>query len=197
MSGTYAEHTVGGLAGHLLRRVVHLAIAVTPLLYYAYGATVAGWIHVTPKQVLLIIIAIDILFEMLRLKLGWTVFGQRKHEAKRISAFAWGTVSVCLVLLLSPDKRFAIPIVWSCAIVDPILGELRRTTWRPLWIACVGIVTVMLIWWFATWWWQTPWILALLMGPLIVWLEWPNFRWIDDNALMQLVPLLVIMVLYG
>jgi hypothetical protein len=197
LSKTHAEQTVGGLSGHLLRRVVHVAIAATPLLYYAYGATVGGWFHLTAKQILLVIIAISIIFEVLRLKFGWTVFGQRQHEAKRISAFAWGAVSVCLVLLLAPDKRFAIPIVWSCAIVDPILGELRRTHLRPLWIAALGIVAVMLIWWLATWWWQTPWLLAWLMGPLIVWLEWPNFRWIDDNALMQLVPLLVIMLLYG
>lgn len=197
MSGTHAEHTVGGILGHLLRRGVHVAIAITPWLYYTYGDLVGDWFHLTSKQLLWAIIAVVTFFEILRLKLGWTVFGQRQYEKKRISSFVWGVWSVCLVLLLAPDKKFAIPIIWSCALVDPIIGELRHISMRPVWIALIGIVTVMIIWWLATWWWQTPWLLALLMGPLTVWLEWPSFRWIDDNALMQLVPLLVIILLYG
>lgn len=100
-------------------------------------------------------------------------------------------------MLLAPGKQYAIPIIWSCAIVDPLLGELRRTQLSRTWIVFIGIVVVMLIWGLASWWFKLDWLLVLLMGPLVVILEWPNFRWLDDNALVQLVPLLVILILYG
>lgn len=190
------EETVGGIRGHVLRRIFHILILFTPLIYYAYGSVVGGWFALSAKQLLWAIIFISVVCEIFRIKFGWVLFGQRKREGKKISALTWGIVSVCLVLLLSPSKIYAIPIIWSCAIVDPILGELRRRL-ASKWVIWIGIVCVMLIWWVATWWWGTPWLLALLMGPLIVGLEWPNFRWIDDNALMQLIPLFVIMLLYA
>lgn len=44
---------------------------------------------------------------------------------------------------------------------------------------------------------KIDWLLILLMGSLVIMLGWPNFRWIDDNALVQLETLLVILILYG
>ncbi|WP_235379174.1 hypothetical protein [Candidatus Coxiella mudrowiae] len=60
----------------------------------------------------------------------------------------------------------------------------------------LGVVVVMLIWWLASSWFKIDWLLGLLMGPLVVMVEWRNFQWIDDNALMMLIPLLVILILY-
>lgn len=197
MNQTTIGQTKGGLRGHILRRIMHIGMVLVPLVYYAYGTSIASWFFLTPHELLWLIMVFVILFEILRLKLGITLFVQRHYETGRISSFPWTVLSICLVLWLAPDKRYAIPIICSCALVDPLLGELRRLHWKAIWVACIGILAVMAIWWVSTWWWQTPWQLALLMGPLTVWCEWPNFRWIDDNALMQLVPLLVIMLLYG
>lgn len=197
MNPTHYTKTNGGLSGYILRRSVHVAMLIVPPLYYAYAPSVAGFFGLSPPHLLLIIIALNILFEIVRLKRGWVLWGQRQREAKNISSLAWTVLSVCLVLLLAPGESYAVPIIWSCAIVDPLLGELRRTQLNTSWIFLIGVMVVILIWWLASWWFNVEWLLALLMGPMTVMLEWPNLRWIDDNALMQLVPLLVILILYG
>lgn len=197
VEGTQTKQTVGGVGGHLLRRSVHLLIVIVPIIYYRYGEAIAGFFHLTLAQFLVAIILLNIVVEGARLKFRWTFWGHRHREARQISSFSWGVLSVCLVLLFAPAKQFAIPIIWSCALGDPLLGELRQIRLPSTWVAIVGILFVMLIWWLCTWLFATPWRLALLMGPLVVGLEWPNFKWIDDNALMQLVPLLIILLLYG
>ncbi|WP_423063694.1 hypothetical protein [Candidiatus Paracoxiella cheracis] len=196
-STKHSDQTVGGLGGHILRRVIHIAIVAVPLLYYAYAEPVARFFHLTPKLSLLVIFGVNIIVEAIRLMFGWTFVGHRRHEEKVISSFAWGIFSICLVLILAPDRSFAIPIIWSCAIGDPILGELRKTKLSRTWVAFIGVIVIAGIWWICTAWLGTPWRLGLLMGPLIVGLEWPNIKWIDDNALMQLIPLLIILLLYG
>jgi len=197
ITSKHTEQTVGGLGGHILRRLIHIATALAPILYYAYAEPVARFLHLTPKLILLIIFVLNIIFEVIRLSFGWTLIGHRRHEKKYISSFAWGIFSICLVLMLAPSRIFAIPIIWSCAIGDPVLGELRRTTLNRTWIVFIGMIVIVAIWLISSWWLGTPWRLALLMGPLIVGLEWPTIKWIDDNALMQLVPLVIILLLYG
>ncbi|UVE59530.1 hypothetical protein [Coxiella-like endosymbiont] len=66
--------------------------------------------------------------------MGWILWGQREREVKNISSFTWTVVSLCVVLLLAPGKQYAIPIIASCAFVDPFLGELRRTQLNRAWI---------------------------------------------------------------
>lgn len=193
----HTNQTVGGFGGHMLRRIIHVAIVALPVLYYLYAQPVASFFHLTPELLLLVIFALNIVFEAVRLIFGWTLIGHRRHERKNISSFAWGIFSICLVLALAPDQSFGIPIIWSCAIGDPILGELRKTKLSRTWVAFIGMVVIVAIWLICTWWLDTPWLLALLMGPLIVGLEWPSIKWIDDNALMQVIPLLIILLLYG
>ena len=193
----HMDHTVGGLSGHIFRRLIHVGILVVPLLYYAYAEPIANFLHLTPALLILIIFVLNGIVESLRLLFRWTLFGHRHYEKQSISSFAWGVLSVCIVFWLAPDRNLAIPIIWSCAIGDPVLGELRKTKLNRTWIALIGMLTIALIWWFCTLWFGTPWLLGLLMGPLIVGLEWPNVKWIDDNALMQLIPLLIVLILYG
>lgn len=189
--------TVGGLGGHVFRRSVHMAILFMPFLYFAYAETVAQFTDLSPKNLLLIIIALTIIFEIVRLKMGWILLGQREREVKNISSFTWTVFSLCVVLLLAPGKQYAIPIIASCAFVDPFLGELRRTQLNRALIFFIAMVIVMLVWGIAVWWFKIDWLLILLMGPMVVMLEWPNFRWIDDNALVQLGTLFIILILYG
>lgn len=197
ISTKHAAQTVGGLGGHILRRIIHIGTAIVPILYYAYARPVANFLHVTPTLLLLIIFALNIIAEAMRLVFGWTSIGHRRHEKKYISSFAWGIFSICLVLMLAPDRSFAIPIIWSCAVGDPLLGELRKTKLHHTWIVIIGMIVIAAIWLVGSWWLGTPWRLAFLMAPLIVGLEWPNIKWIDDNALMQVIPLLIILLLYG
>ncbi len=188
----YEEKTRGGLLGHVIRRLLHVAIFVLPLFYYAYIHSIVGFLHLTLNEFLWGLIVLVIVLEALRLWRGWLAFGQRSNEAKRISAFTWTVVSILLVLLYAPSKMFAIPIIWSCAFADPFMGELRRVDVSRIWVALTGVLMVAAIWLICTWWLGTPWWWAVVMGPFIIACEWPNLRWVDDNAMMLLLPLVLV-----
>ena len=190
-------YTLGGYPGHWLRRSIHLSTALIPFVYYFF---LQHWLY---PYGLLFLLAMIILFEGLRLYRGWLFLGQRTYETHYISAFAWGIASLLLVLLLAPDERYAFPIILSYALGDPLLGELRRYTGTRqrqnikihFIVACLSASIITAIWLICSLLLATPWWLALLMGPLTVAVEWPSIKWIDDNALMQLVPLTLILVL--
>ncbi|MCB1827000.1 MAG: hypothetical protein KDH94_01150 [Coxiellaceae bacterium] len=178
----HEAQTKGGWLGHWIRRAIHISMVLVPWIYYHFAL---------PRNLIWILLGLIILLEAVRLAFRFQAFGQRSHEARKISSFAWGGASLFLVLLFAP-KMFAYPIIASCAFGDPLLGELRRFNWRPIWVAIVGVIVVMLVWLVAWYWLATPWWWCCIMGPLIVAAEWPNLRWIDDNAMMQLLPLLLL-----
>jgi hypothetical protein len=184
----------GGRVGYWLRRLVHMSAAIVPIIYYYYGPSVARWLDCNRNLIVVIILGIIFAFELIRLWFGFTVIGQREHEARQISSFTWSALAIGIVLLFAPDKSFGIPIIWSAAIGDPILGELRRMSTPKFLVGLFGIIIIMLIWLLAYFWLATPWWWALVMGPLTVACEWPRIKWFDDNALMQLVPLLMVLI---
>jgi len=182
MQTSHETTTKGGWIGHWMRRSIHVGMIFVPWLYYTYNI---------PPIILWIAFAVVLFLEIIRLSLGVQLFGQRTHEAERISSFSWGAASLFLVLLLT-QPMFAYPIVAACAIGDPLMGELRRAHLPSWFVAAVGILLVAGLWLIAWWWLGTPWWWAIIMGPLAVASEWPNLKWIDDNATMQLVPLLLV-----
>jgi hypothetical protein len=174
----------GGWVAHWLRRLVHLSGIFIVWIYYHYGTPFLVWVC----------LGIVLVLEILRLSRGWTIFGQRHYEKHCISAFAWGAIGMALVLLLAPGKAFAVPIIYAYAVGDPLLGELRSTRLHPLFVVLIGLLVISGIWWFSHLWLGTPAWLAFVMGPLTVAAEWPSLHWIDDNALMQLIPLLLVLI---
>jgi hypothetical protein len=102
--------------------------------------------------------------------------------------------AVCITqwLEFSERENFSIPIIWSWSFGDPLLGELRRYQLNEIFIWLIGIIFIAAVWLFCYWWLATPWWWALIMGPLAVASEKPTLKWIDDNALMQLIPLIVV-----
>lgn len=169
---------------------------VLPLLYYDHGQQIAGLFSVSPRVFLLILLVLMVLIESLRLQTGLVFFGQRKHEARRISSFGWGMLGIALVLFLAPGPAFGIPIIWSLALGDPFLGEARR--WLPLWLAEVmGLLVVVLIWWFCAYWLGISMWWGVCLAPITVAVEWLNLKWVDDNVLMLLVPLAVVLIVGG
>lgn len=186
-----AYQTKGGDVAHWVRRLIHISIAVIPFIYY-------DWISLSFSQIIardIVIVAMGVIaiLEWIRLHFRFIAFAQREHETTHISSFAWTGLSLSLVLLLSPSVSFAIPIILSCALVDPVLGELRSTISKPL-LFLIATIAVILIWLACALHYQTPIWLAFLMGPMTVAAEWPVLKWIDDNALMMLVPLTIVFI---
>jgi hypothetical protein len=190
MSGSWKERTQGGSAGHRLRRLIHVFMFVVPWVYWLYGATISGWLSLTPPQFVWLVACVVTLFEGLRLWRGWVLFGQRTHERNQLSSLFWGTVSIAFVLVYARDPAYYIPIITVCSWVDPLLGELRVKGLRPAWVFVLGLVLAWAIWLLSSLFLGNSLLIGAICGLLAVFFERFNWRWIDDNALMQLVPLL-------
>lgn len=188
----HIQQTAGGVYGHWLRRLIHLSMAVIPFLYYSYAMALASWMHWTPTGLVIAVVALILGFDLLRISQGWCLLGQRHYEVRRLSALAWSALAVGSVLLLAPHSSIAYALIVSAAVVDPLVGELRRFPRAAVWTAGLAIVLVALIWYFA----GTLLVLSggwlLLLAPLTVVAERLPLRWIDDNALMLWLPLLAV-----
>ena len=191
----HVKTSVGGLSGHILRRGIHLSMAVIPYLYYEHGESIASPLNLNPEQVVSAVVLLLCLAEYIRLKIGFTVIGQREYEARQISAMAWGGFAVAMALLLSPSEALGYAIIISLTLGDPILGELRRAGKGTN--AQIGITAVVLmaVWLAFAWSSSIPLILALVMPFVCIAGEWPRLNWIDDNATMIFVPLGFVLIL--
>lgn len=194
------ETIIGNAYGHWLRRLVHVAILLIPIIYYWYGPNLQQWLGITPDQIISLIVMLAVIFEIIRLRNGWLILGQRHYEKNHVSAFAWTVMSTGLVLLIAPKigqhhAAIGLPLLWSLAFADPIMGELRRAVVGPGWVFFIGIVIVLLVWLAGYFWLGSPWYLLPIVVPVTVAAEWIKSNTIDDNALMLLVPLACIILL--
>ena len=200
----HVKHSVGGMGGHLFRRCIHVGMCSLPWLYYGYGDQIGDQVDLERIQIAALCGILILAVEAIRLKIGFTVVGQREYERTQMSAMAWGAVSVSLVFVTlenwsgpqgSHAGWLAVPIILCLTFGDPAMGEARRYGMEPRQVFALGAVFCTLIW-LACWhFFGTPWYLALLMGPLTTAAEWPKLKWIDDNATMTLIPLATILLL--
>ena len=190
------DHSVGGVRGHLFRRAFHLAMSAIPFVYFEYGEKISDIFELEVSQFVSAATILLVVIEAIRLKLGFTIFGQRDYEAKQVSALAWGGIAIGLTLIALPNNpEFIWPLVLSLSLGDPFLGELRRKGIESRNVVIIGSIFIAAIW-LASWnFVDTPIILVAIMGPICVAAEWPRLRWIDDNATMLLIPLFTVLLL--
>lgn len=189
------EHSVGGMGGHILRRSIHLAIAGIPWLYFTHGEAISDLISINAIQLVSLVVLGLVVFEAVRLKIGFTVFGQRDYEAKQVSALAWGGVAIGIALLALREPDYAYPLIVSLALGDPILGELRRKEFDTKIVVGVATLALFTVWISYAIIFDTSLIIAILLPGVCVAAEWPRLRWIDDNATMIFIPLMLLLVL--
>ena len=189
------DHSVGGMGGHILRRSIHLAIAGIPWLYFTHGEAISDLISINAIQLVSLVVLGLVVFEAVRLKIGFTVFGQRDYEAKQVSALAWGGVAIGIALLALREPDYAYPLIVSLALGDPILGELRRKEFDTKIVVGVATLALFTVWISYAIIFDTSLIIAILLPGVCVAAEWPRLRWIDDNATMIFIPLMLLLVL--
>lgn len=193
--------SVGGLRGHIVRRITHISMMVIPFLYYWNGTNISNFFfELEPKQFVSIVAFIFVLIEIVRLRMGFVVFGQRDYESEQISAFFWGGFSVCLVLIISPEvgiqnSAFGFPLILGLTLVDPLMGELRRANWSTRNVIVIAYIGTISIWIFCHYILDTPLFIAPFIAAIVVASEWPRLTWIDDNATMLLIPLSFVLFL--
>ena len=104
----HVDHSVGGFGGHAFRRFTHVAMSIIPILFYTKGDEMGDYLSISSRQLVSVIVMIILLLEIIRLRWGIVVVGQREYEAKQISAFAWGGIAVALALLIVPEGDGAV-----------------------------------------------------------------------------------------
>ena len=199
----HAEHSVGGAGGHWFRRLTHVGMCVIPFAYHLWGDSIAGKVSMTPSDFVIAVAVFLIVIEVIRIKFGIIIIGQREYEAKQVSALAWGAVAVCLTLILAPQEgegleagKYTIPIICGLTFVDPIMGEVKRAKMGMQSAVLVGLAVSYTIWMGSVALFSTPFLVAVLLAPLTVAGEVPRVSWIDDNATMILFPLIALLLLH-
>lgn len=181
------------------RRLVHLCGPVL-LIYFLFPEKLLGIIprQILPLSVLVIVLAI----EVYRLKSKRRFAGLRDYERNRVAAYAWAGIGLALAVLLP----FPLPLVVACIIglswIDPLIAVLRGLKGskkkRPLYIYplvpfiayfLIALVSLKLL---------SPLelvyvpVFALVGAITAIGAEYLNLRYIDDDFLMLIVPLLVL-----
>lgn len=184
------SNTNDGIIAHIARRFIHVSMLIVPLLYYHFSPLFSVK---TLRLSIIIFIFFIFLVEKLRIRYRLVFFGQRAYEAMQISAFAWTMLSLGIILLFSPSVAYSIAIIATCAFVDPLMGEMRLRKINQSRVVASGILMGMIVWAACSIVYHLPFWLVVLMPPIAVAAEWPKLKWIDDNALMLLVPLVVVL----
>ncbi len=147
-------------------------------------------LQLTRQQVAVLGLSLLAAFEAYRIHRGWQFLGLRDYEKTHIAGYFWGASGYVLALLFF-DQRFAMITILGTTLGDPVLGELRQTrfkqaapaagfaVWCAVAAACILVVPL-----------STPWALVPVGAALAVIAEGAKQPYIDDNFLMNIVPLL-------
>ena len=187
--------TSGGSRGHFVRRMIHIAMFFLPPIYYR----ILDNSMLRPQLIVIIFAACIVLIDLLRIWRGRLFFGQRQRERHFLSSFAQGAVALTVVLLFVPGGytaglQYAWPLIAVLALVDPLLGELRKFNISPKVLFLIGWFAATLLWFSAYLYFSTPLWTVVALPVVSVLAEWPNFKYLDDNVTMLLVPLLVLLI---
>ena len=191
--------TRGGLAAHLFRRSFHIATCFYPWIIYQIIYFIQKYVDISSFGILLIFMLVLIFLECLRLALHWRIWGMRQYESKQFSALFWGFFGLLIVIGLVPGgvesgRKYVYPIVCGFAFVDPLVGELRKLKMHKGLIWIIGLLVTAGIWFVASYWLGTPIWLMYVMPFLVMIAEWPSLSWVDDNFLLQILPLLFLIL---
>lgn len=126
--------------GHIARKIVHISAPLF-LVYYLLPSPL--WPDGPSREVgLLLAFMFAMAFELARLVLGFHVPGMRDYEADQVSAGAWAAMALTFAFLFFPLEQAA-PVVIGMALIDPLIGLVRRTRWYP-WLPYGLHLTIML-----------------------------------------------------
>ena len=172
-------------------------MASIPYLYYVHGERISAYFSLQAREFVSAICILILVIELVRLRTGIVIVGQREYESSQISALAWGALAVALAILVAPEGengtmeagKYGAPIILGMTLVDPVMGEIKRTQKNLRAAIFTGLIVSYTVWIGCHFWIGTELIAALLLAPLTVLGEILPTREIDDNATMVLFPL--------
>ena len=200
MESTYNHK--GGTCGHIVRRLIHICMGIIPWLYYWRGHALSQYFKIPRYEIVLLAVLLIFIFEFIRLHKHWVLLGQRSYEANTLSAVAWGSIGIVIVLLGTPEfgvkgAALGLPLIWSLSFVDPLLGELRLRQMNPIVQVCIGWLVLLIIWGLTSFYLGTPILLTIIIPPIILLAErLAMLVRIDDNFLMLVIPWVFVLLFY-
>src|SRR5436309_11849856 len=174
----------------VFRRSFHI---ISPIFlgYYLLPESLGGGITRTALSVVFVGTALCI--EIARIALGIRLLGLRPYEGQRVSAYAQGLLGLAFGLFVIRDPRIVVPVFLGMAWIDPFAALCRKSGWSRIVPtgAYLGLFlgTTLIMKSFAL---PNALLFALAATATAVLMEGPKFRQIDDDLLLQVVPITVL-----
>jgi len=175
----------------IYRRFNH-TVAACFVIYFLFPNYILGFDRVYLVGIFWISI---ILIEYFRLNGAFTLDGMRDYEDTRIAGFVWFATGTCMILFFYEmgifPEIFAVSTIIMASFVDPLIGEVNRKYGDKEGILA-GLIGSFVIYQM---------ILGVLfysfVGSVVaVIVERPKFKWLDDDLLIQIFPIMVMTILY-
>ena len=178
-----------------LRRFCHIACSSIPFFYFLILAPQLNHSEIVLHQFLLSTLAVILMLDGARLAFGMTVIGQRDYERHRYASLTGLLVGMVLVMWWAPYQQLAIAIILTATLVDPVMGIMRRYYCSVVIRSVVGVSLVILLWVGVGILEVMPMTDIFMLAALTVFIENYQLTGLDDNLLMQVIPLSVVLMI--
>ena len=175
----------------IYRRFNH-TVAACFVIYFLFPKSILGF----DRVYLVVVFWISIIFiEYFRLNGAFILDGMRDYEDTRVAGFVWFASGTCMILFFYEigvfPEIFAISTIIMAAFTDPLIGEVNRKYGYKEGIFA-GILGSFVIYYL---------IIGVLFYSIVgsivaVAVERPKFKWLDDDLLMQIFPVMVLTIFY-
>ena len=175
----------------IYRRFNH-TVAACFVIYFLFPKSILGFDRVNFVGIFWLSI---LLIEYFRLNGAFTLDGMREYEDTRIAGFVWFATGTCMILVFYEmgifPEIFAISTIIMASFVDPLIGEVNRKYGNKEGIIA-GLIGGFVIYQM---------IIGVLFYSIVgsivaVIVERPKFKWLDDDLLIQIFPIMVMTIFY-
>ena len=176
----------------IYRRFNH-TIAACFVVYFLFPYEILG---LQRKYFIILFWLLVFAIEIARLTKGIKIVGMRDYEKDRIASFVWFASGACLLLLLYEldlaPQSFVIGTIIMASYTDPVIGEANKK-YGEKWGIILGLGCSFIIYQL---------IIGVLFYAIIgsivaVIAERPKIKWFDDDLAMQIIPIVVMCLLYS
>ncbi len=140
--------------------------------------------------------------DAMRLRSSHKMPGIRDYEQRRIAGFLWFSSGATILLAaheyLGVGQAVVIATIIAAAYTDPLLGELKSRLSHQQTLACGTIMAFLIyisIFGIASGFSGPAFGYALIAAVVMVAVELPSIKWLDDDLLMQLTPVAILLLL--
>ena len=175
----------------IYRRFNH-TVASCFVIYFLFPEYILGF-----KRVSLVIVfwLSILLIEYFRLRGAFVLDGMRDYESSRVAGFVWFATGTCMILFFYEigvfPEIFAVSTIIMASFVDPLIGEINKK-YSNLKGFIAGIIASVTIYQLII----GVFFYSLVGGIAAVFVERPKFKWLDDDLLIQIFPILVMTLFY-